>query len=140
MLIGEYNCNTDIKGRLNFPAKLREDLGDKFIISKALNDSCLCVYSIEEWNVMATKIKSLPMSKGRNIQRHFFSSATEVEPDKQGRIVIPQGLRKYAQIEKETTIIGMSTYCEIWSSANWNDFCEATDTEDMSEEMEELGI
>ena len=74
MLIGEYSHNIDAKGRLNFPAKLREDLGQRFIVTKGLDD-CLFVYSLEEWERLEQKIKELPMSKARTIQRYLFSGA-----------------------------------------------------------------
>ena len=92
MLIGEYGYSIDVKGRLNFPAKLREDLGDTFVLTKGFDDKCLLVYSMEEWKNFEDKVKSLPMSKARNLQRFFFASATEIEPDKQGRIVVPAGI------------------------------------------------
>ena len=83
MLIGEYNPSIDLKGRLHFPARLREDLGDKFIVTKGL-DNCLFVYSLSEWAELEAKIKALPMSRSRTLQRFFFAGAVEVEPDKQG--------------------------------------------------------
>ena len=96
MLIGEYQHSLDTKGRVNFPAKLREDLGESFILSKGLGDECLFVYSEEEWNKLTEKLNSLPLSKARALQRFLFAGATQVQPDKQGRILIPQKLRDYA--------------------------------------------
>ncbi len=140
MLIGEYNCSIDAKGRLNFPAKLREELGGRFIIAKGLGDNCLFVYSLEEWQAAENKVKSLPLSKARNLQRFFFASACEAEPDKQGRIVIPAGLREYGGLQREATIIGVSTHCEIWSTENWQSVCAGLDSSAIAQEMDELGL
>ncbi len=140
MLIGEYNYSIDVKGRLNFPVKLRENLGESFIIAKGLGDNCLFVYSMEEWESVEQKIKSLPLSKARNLQRFFFASAIEVEPDKQGRIVIPSNLREYSQLNKEVMIIGASTHCEIWSKENWDNICSELDSNTIAQAMDELGF
>ncbi|MEG0570689.1 MAG: division/cell wall cluster transcriptional repressor MraZ [Oscillospiraceae bacterium] len=140
MLIGEYEYSIDVKGRINFPVKLREDVGSRFIIAKGLGDNCLFVYSFEEWKNTEQKIKSLPLSKARNMQRFFFASACEVEPDKQGRIVIPANLREYANLQKDVMIIGASSHCEIWSLENWNNICKELSTQTIAEAMEELGF
>lgn len=140
MLIGEYSYSIDAKGRLNFPVKLRENLGGRFIVTKGLGDNCLFVYSIEEWQNVEQKIKSLPMSKARNLQRFFFASASEVEPDAQGRIVIASSLREYAELNKEVMIIGASTHCEIWSKGNWDKVCDELDSATISQAMDELGF
>lgn len=108
MLIGEYRHSLDPKGRVNFPAKLREDLGDSFIICKGL-DNCLYVYRMSEWDKLVEKTSALPSSKARTIQRFFFASAVCCEPDKQGRVLIPQTLRDYAGLTGEIAVIGVST-------------------------------
>ena len=77
MLIGEYTHSLDAKGRVNFPARLREDLGDRFIITKGL-DECLFVYSLEEWNKLDQKLSELPLSKSRMLKRFFYAGAVEV--------------------------------------------------------------
>jgi len=126
MLIGEYSYSVDVKGRLSFPVKLREDLGNNFIITKGLGDNCLFVYSMEEWQNVEQKIKGLPLSKARSLQRFFFASALEVEPDKQGRIVLPSNLREYAQLEKEVMVIGYvqvlthQLFHRLWTSLGFN--------------------
>ena len=139
MLIGEYAHTLDVKGRVNFPAKLLADLGDHFILSKGL-DGCLFVYSAEEWGNLERKIKELPLSKSRPLQRYFFAGAAEVEVDKQGRIVIPQKLREHAGLEKEVMIIGASSRAEIWDKERWNQSCEELTPETIESAMEELGL
>lgn len=140
MLIGEYGYSLDQKGRVNFPSKLREDLGDRFVIAKGLGDNCLFVYSLTEWKTVEEKLKGLPLSKARDLQRFFFASACEVEPDKQGRIVLPANLREYGSLSKDVMIIGASTHCEIWSKENWDSLCAGLDAQTISDAMNELGF
>lgn len=140
MLIGEYGYNIDLKGRLNFPSRLREDLGEKFILSKNLADKCLNAYSLEEWAKLVEKVEALPIVKGKNIKRHLFSSACEVIPDKQGRILIPQNLREYANLSKEVMVIGVSNYCEVWDKEQWSILCDELTSDTLADVVEELGI
>ncbi|WP_099222359.1 division/cell wall cluster transcriptional repressor MraZ [Listeria costaricensis] len=123
MFMGEYRHNIDIKGRLIVPAKFREALGDKFVITRGL-DKCLFAYPGEEWSKLEEKIQTLPLTKkdARSFTRFFFSGASECELDKQGRINIPSNLMGYAGLEKETVIIGVSNRIEIWSENSWDDF------------------
>ncbi len=139
MLIGEYSHNIDEKGRFNFPSKFREDMGERFIVTKGFDsNNCLFVYSKEEWAVLADKISALPFSKTRNIQRFMFSSAVEVVPDKQGRILIPQNLRDYAGLTKEILVIGVQNRAEIWNAEAWASVCESITSESVLEAMEQL--
>ena len=141
MLRGEYQHALDIKGRVNFPIKIRECLGERFIITRGM-DSCLFVYSGDEWRELENKLRALPMSKSRDIQRFFFASAVEVEPDKQGRILIPQNLRDYAQLDKDIVIIGVSERAEIWNAQRWMEKLNTMtmDTAKMEQAMDELGF
>ncbi|MEG2597569.1 MAG: division/cell wall cluster transcriptional repressor MraZ [Oscillospiraceae bacterium] len=140
MLIGEYSYNIDIKGRLNFPAKLRDDMGENFILSKGLGDKCLYAYSMEQWHLKQERIKALPISKARQLQRYLFSSACECEPDKQGRIVIPQPLREFAGLTKEVMIIGADDRCEIWDNLEWRAVCGEMNAESIGELIDTLGF
>ncbi|RPF47999.1 MraZ protein [Hydrogenoanaerobacterium saccharovorans] len=139
MLIGEYAHSLDAKGRVNFPAKMREHLGEHFILTKGL-DGCLFVYAMDEWGRLEEKIKALPMSKARTLQRFLFSGAVDVELDKQGRIVIPPNLRDYAELSKEVMIIGASVRAEIWDKEKWQKSCEELTPEMVEQAMEELGF
>ena len=118
MLCGEYRHALDAKGRVTFPAKLREDLGDNFVITRGL-DNCLSIYPRAEWDKLQEKIASLPSAKSRGLQRFVFGGACMPEPDKQGRVLIPATLRDYAALEKDVTIVGLSRHAEIWDSARW---------------------
>lgn len=139
MLIGEYQHNIDLKGRVAVPAKFRDDLGENFYITKGL-DNCLFVLPKEDWNRLIEKIKALPISKARGLQRFFFSGAAEVMPDKQGRILIPTKLREYANLDKEVTFIGTSSRVEIWNSAKWADFNDKLTQENVEEAMDMLDL
>lgn len=139
MLIGEHQHNLDAKGRVFVPARFREELGEHFIITKGL-DSCLFVYSLEEWKSLEEKIRLLPLSKARNLQRFFFAGACDVEADKQGRALIPANLRQYASLTKDVMIIGASSRAEIWDMQKWNDMCGTITPESVVEAMEELGF
>ena len=139
MLIGEYQHNIDTKGRVIVPARFREDLGEHFYITKGL-DGCLFVLSPEEWTRLQNKVKAMPISKARGLQRFFFSGAAEVEPDKQGRILIPQVLRDHAQLTKDVTFIGTSSRAEIWDSKHWNEFNSTLTEESIAEAMDMLEL
>lgn len=101
------------------PVKFREDLGECFYVTKGL-DGCLFVLSGEGWKGLQEKIQSMPLSKSRGLQRFFFSGATDVETDKQGRILIPQPLRDHAGLTKDVTFVGVSSRVEIWDTSRWN--------------------
>ena len=123
MFIGEYEHNLDTKGRVTMPAKLREDIGDSFIVTKGL-DGCLFAYSQTEWTNFEEKLKSLPLTNknARDFVRFFLSGAIECEIDKQGRFLIPGNLRTYAKLEKEVVIIGVGTRIEIWNKEDWTKY------------------
>ena len=141
MLIGEYEHSLDAKGRLIMPAKLRQDMGDKFIVTKGL-DGCLFAFSQEEWLNFETKLKALPLSdkNARNFVRFFLSGATECELDKQGRFLIPNNLRNAGNLEKEVIIIGVGTRLEIWNKQTWEKCDEDISADEIAENMANLGI
>ena len=114
--MGEYQHSVDAKGRLIVPAKFREQLGDQFVITRGL-DQCLFGYTMDEWQKIEEKLKELPVTKkdARAFTRFFFSGATEVELDKQGRVNIPTTLISYAKLEKECIILGVYNRFEIWA-------------------------
>ena len=126
--MGEYHHNIDEKGRLIIPSKFRNDLGEKFIITRGL-DKCLFVYSEEEWNKLIAKLKTLPFTNkdARNFTRFFLSGATVCEFDRQGRINISSSLVNYANLTKECVIIGANDRLEIWSEELWNNFIESNE-------------
>ena len=142
MFIGEYRHSLDEKGRVIVPVKYREKLGETFILTKGL-DGCLFIYPISEWTLFEQKLKQLPLTntQARKFVRFFLSGAIECSTDKQGRILIPNNLRVYSEIEKDIVFIGMSTRIEIWAIDRWNIYNEEEfSAETIAGQMEELGI
>ncbi len=143
MFIGEYEHSVDTKGRLIMPAKLRDEIGDKFVVTKGL-DGCLFAYSQTEWTAFEEKLKSLPLSSknARDFTRFFLSGAIECEIDKQGRFLITSNLRDFANLEKDVVIIGVNTRIEIWSKEKWSKYSsdENINVDEIAENMTMLGI
>ena len=143
MFYGEYQHSVDAKGRVIMPSKFRDGLGEKFIVTKGL-DNCLFAYSLEEWSNLEAKLKALPFTDKdvRAFVRFFFAGATECETDKQGRILLPQNLREYAGLEKDVYVIGVSTRVEIWDKAKWENYSgdDNMSAENIAEKMAMLGI
>ena len=127
-MTGTYEHSIDAKGRLFIPAKLREELGVTFYLAMGV-DECLAIYPQETWNRFTEKFASLPMSQSAAM-RPLFANASKCELDSQGRIVIPQKLRKYAGLDKDVVILGVNDRAEIWSADAWR----AQEEEEMTPE------
>ena len=127
-MTGTYEHSIDAKGRLFIPAKLREELGVTFYLAMGV-DECLAIYPQETWNRFTEKFASLPMSQSAAM-RPLFANASKCELDSQGRIVVPQKLRRYAALDKDAVIIGVNDRAEIWSAETWN----AREEEEMTPE------
>ena len=141
VLTGEYQHNIDAKGRMIMPAKLREELGDTFVITKGL-DGCLFVLPNSEWDKLDRELCDKPISTSRKIKRFFYASKTDCEIDGNGRILLPAPLREFAKIEKEVVVVGVSTRVEIWSKEKWDEENAAfvDNSDEVALQMEELGI
>lgn len=143
MFMGEYQHSLDAKGRLIIPAKFREELGEGVVLTRGL-DNCLFLFPSDEWSILETKLKTLPLTKGgaRQFVRFLFSGATECDLDKQGRINLPLNLREFANIEKDAVVIGVSNRVEIWSKEKWDSYVETAEEsfEDIAENIVDLGI
>jgi len=141
MFMGEYNHTIDTKGRLIVTSKFREALGDTLVVTKGL-DGCLFVYDNQEWNAFEEKLKSLPITnkEARQFARFFLAGAAEVEVDKQGRILVPNILREFAQINKEVVLIGVASRIEIWSKERFEGITAFEDMDEIAEHMAELGL
>ena len=126
MFMGEYHHSVDEKGRLIIPSKFREGLGEKFIITRGI-ENCLFVYSQEEFQKIVDKLETLPFTKkdARKFTRFFLSGASEAEFDKQGRIHISSPLITYANLKKECVVIGSGDRLEIWAKEEWDDFFDS---------------
>ena len=137
MFMGEYHQKIDEKGRLTIPAKLRNELGDNFIVTRGL-DGCLFIYQKETWTQIINSYQTLPnVKEARNFMRFFLSGATNLDFDKQGRINISQPLIKYADLNKDTIIIGVGDRLEIWNEDDFEEFMSSA-TMEMSDIAENL--
>ncbi len=143
MFTGEYQHTLDGKGRVIIPSKLRDGLGDRFVITRGL-DQCLFVYPNSEWVRLEQKLKQLPFTKSdsRAFTRLFFSGAMEVEADRQGRVLIPNNLREYAGIEKEVMFIGVSNRVEVWSEDAWKGYFDQANEnyEELAEKLVDFDL
>ena len=142
MLLGTYEHSIDAKGRAIMPAKLREDIGESFVITKGL-DGCLFAFSKKEWEEFEQKLKSLPLTNkaARDSVRFFLAGAMECEIVKQGRFLISNELRNHAHLDKEIVIVGVITRLEIWNREEWQKYNNRSNsTEDIEQTMSELGI
>ncbi len=143
MFIGEFEHNIDPKGRVALPAKFRTKVSGGAIITRGL-DRCLFVFTVKEWEGLAQKLIALPLAQAnsRAFVRLMLSGATDVELDSQGRILIPDYLRKYAGLGKEAKITGVYNRMEIWDKKTWNDYKMKSEgsSEEIAEKLGELGI
>jgi MraZ protein len=143
MFLGEFSHALDEKGRLTIPAKFRDELAGGLVITRGI-DPCLSVYPRQEWDSLAERIAKLPVTQrsARDFGRLMFSGAADFIPDRQGRVLIPQGLRDYARLDSEAIIIGLYNRLEIWNPESWTDVREKVeeDPESIAEKLQELDI
>ena len=128
MFYGEFLHSIDRKGRLILPSKFREvakgSFIEKFFVTRGL-DKCLFMFSEEEWRSQESKFKAMPFTnqESRVFNRLYFSGAVDVVPDRQGRILLPQFQKDYAEIKRDVVVVGVSNRIEIWSQDKWKEFC-----------------
>jgi MraZ protein len=143
MFIGEYQHNLDEKGRLAIPAKFRAKLAKGAVVTKGL-DNCLFLYTAAEWEKLATKLANLTISKAntRAFSRLMLAGAMDVQLDKQGRIILPEYLRKFGNLKKKTILAGLYSRLEIWDEDNWNKYKKGTEKQstDIAEALEGLDV
>jgi len=139
MMFGTYEHNIDEKGRMIFPSKLREALGDSFIITRWM-DNTLAAFSQEEFQNVIGKLNDSPMSESRELVHYLFPNATEAVPDKQGRILIPANLREMAGLTKDVTVIGAMNRAEIWDRERYRREHERVTAEVFNQKMSEQKI
>lgn len=143
MFIGEYYHNLDEKGRLAVPVKFRAKLAKGAVVTRGLDD-CLFLYTKDEWQILAEKLAKLPISKAntRAFARLMLAGAMDVETDSQGRIILPDYLRKYAEMKKKVVIAGLYNRLEIWDEGKWDKYKQGTEKKsgDIAEALGELGV
>lgn len=143
MLIGQYDHSLDAKGRVFIPSKFRDELGEKFIVTRGIG-KCLFVFSSEVWTEFAAKLRTVPITdqKAQVFLRMLFASACECDTDKQGRINLPARLISYAGFDKEVTAIGVMSRVELWAKEAWTEYSEqeSEDFDATLAKLAELGI
>jgi MraZ protein len=143
MFIGEYQHSLDTKGRLAVPAKFRRELHKGAVVTRGL-DNCLFLYTKDEWQKLVEKLSSLPISQSdsRAFARLMLAGAMDVKLDKQGRIILPEYLRKFASLKKNTIVAGLYNRLEIWEEKKWENYKNQTESKsnEIAERMGELGI
>ena len=141
MFRGINAVNLDSKGRLAIPTRYREqllqDTNSGLIVTIDTEAKCLLMYPMVEWEVIEAKIQALPSfnKAARRIQRLLIGHATEVEMDANGRILLPPLLRDYAELDKQTMLVGQGKKFELWSDRNWHLGREAWLAEEQVEEL-----
>jgi MraZ protein len=130
MFIGEYSNKIDDKGRLAIPSKFRSDLASGAIVTRGL-DGCLFVYTKPEWDKLAERLTTLPLTaaNARAFARHMLAGAMDVEIDKQGRINLPGYLRQFATLKNQVVVAGLFNRLEIWDEAAWRLYQEKTEAD-----------
>jgi len=143
MLIGEYAHILDNKKRLSLPSKFRKELGRKIVVTRGL-DNCLFVYSLKEWQKIATKLGELSIGQAdtRGFNRFMLSGAVEVEVDTVGRILIPDFLKDFAQLKNKVILAGIQTRVEVWDGATWDAYKKRVEhqADAMAEKLGEIGM
>ncbi len=143
MFIGEYHHAVDDKGRLAVPVKFREEIGRTVVVTRGL-DNCLFVYTQTEWTQLAERLSKLPVAKAntRAFARLMLAGAMELEVDKQGRVILPDYLRKFAGLKKKVVIAGLLNRLEIWDALVWQKYQAGTERNagDIAEALGELGV
>jgi len=143
MFIGEYTISMDAKGRIAVPAKFRLKLNASAVVTRGLDQS-LFLYPKQEWELLAAKLSALPLSKAssRAFARLMLAGAFEVDIDRQGRMIIPDYLRKFASLTKKVVAAGLYNRIEIWDEQAWQNYKSNTERESSSiaEGLGELGV
>lgn len=123
MFLGEFSHGLDNKGRLTIPAKFREQLERGLVVTRSPTERCILLFPMTEWEKVAAKVSALPLTDPRSAQlrRAFFSGAEDLVPDKQGRILLSQRLRDFAQIEEEVIVAGVNVFIELWRPSLWDE-------------------
>ena len=121
MLLGEYEHTIDDKNRLTLPARFREAFGDGVVVTRGL-DICLYVLPRGDWQRMVDdSLQPLDTlsRETRELERYFYSAAAEADLDKQGRVMIPTPLARYARLGREVVVAGVRNRLEIWDRDAW---------------------
>ncbi len=138
MFTGTYRHAVDAKGRLFIPVRLREELGETFMVTRGLQN-CLRLYPMKEWEAFAAKIAALPETRAKDVRHYFFANAFDTSLDGQGRVTLPADCRKFASLDKNVVLVGDDTRLEIWDEERW-DALDAENYGNILPVLEELGF
>jgi MraZ protein len=143
MLIGEYTHTFDTKNRVALPAKFRKEFGSKVIVTKGL-DRCLFIYSPKAWQKIVDRMSDLSIGQAgtRGFNRFMLSGAVDVEPDSQGRILIPDFLKGFAKLEGKVVLAGVNDRVEVWNETEWETYKASIEqnADQLAEKLGEIGI
>jgi len=143
MFIGEYAYTIDDKGRISTPSKYRAQLAEGVVVTRGL-DSCLFMYAKKDWDAIAEKLGNMPTTDkaARDYARLLLAGAMDIVPDKLGRIVLPQYLRDFASLKKNTIVAGLYNRIEIWDEDSWKKY-EANiekNSSDIADKLSAMGV
>ena len=139
MFFGEYSHNLDSKKRMNLPSKLREELGERVVMTKNV-DKCISLYPFDRWIAYTQRLETLPETETRMVKRFLFSAAVDTTIDASGRILISPILCDYAGIEKSVKVIGVGDHIEIWDEKRWNEEISSENTSEITDLLIKLGF
>jgi MraZ protein len=139
--LGEYTHTIDDKGRLTIPAKFRAELAAGLVVTRGF-EKCLMIFSLEAWQELAERVKARPMADDdmRDLRRRLYAGAVDLEPDRQGRIILPPYLREFAGINGDAVIAGLFDYIEVWSAEEWSKVRSSVETSSDKKRWNEIGI
>jgi MraZ protein len=143
MLIGEYRHTIDTKKRLSLPAKFRKLMGKNMVITRGF-DNCLSIYPLLEWKNVANKLRDLSMGQAdtRGFTRFMLSGAVDVSVDSLGRVLIPDFLKEFAQLQTKVVLIGINDHIEVWSEKAWDTYKKRIEEQAdvLAEKLGEIGV
>lgn len=143
MLIGEYTHTVDAKNRVALPAKFRKEFGQKIIVTRGL-DRCLFIYTPKSWERIVARMSELSIGQAstRGFNRFFLSGAVEVDVDSQGRILIPDFLKTFANLSTKVVLAGVNDRVELWNEHEWETYKANIEqrADELAEQLGDVGV
>ncbi|MDO8594846.1 MAG: division/cell wall cluster transcriptional repressor MraZ [bacterium] len=143
MLIGEYTHTIDDKNRLSLPAKFRQEMGKKVVVTPGL-DGCLFVFTLKQWEKISGKLgeSSMFQADTRSFNRYMLGGATEVEVDSLGRVLIPDFLRERANLKDKVAVVGVQSRVELWNEKKWQEYKRGVEgqADTLAEKLGSVGV
>ena len=140
MFGGEFRHGIDTKNRIFIPAKMREDLGETFVVAKDIREKCIKVYSLSGWEEYLAPIREQNRKLKEKVLRYLNSTMVQVSPDSQGRITLPKDLVDHAEIAKAAVVVGCCDYAEIWAEEVYDRMKAEENLPELLAELESLGL